>query len=398
MLSKLDERNVYDLNYYVVESYNEIVVLENSELERKECIDLISAYGATNFGHNNKEINTNLSNLKSDICASFYPKEANDFSEWIVNKLELENFEVLFQVGGSFAVSTAISIAQHNRQGKVVHLQGSFHGLGLDSLSITEAQKNMSLQKNQFLEDIQDHFISLRVDSDDYMYIDWKEVSSFIFEPIQGANGYVPIDYEWIKKVIKHVKSFGVTVIADEIQCGYFRHGEFCVSKKYGYNPDIYLFSKSLTNGLYPYSLVVYNQNLKERLPNKIYLSHTFQTSAVGCYIMMGVANYIDNHPIEEYCNRIYEVMLPYKKKLEKFDFISNINILKTTLSFTVEIFSTKEIVKFCFQKNVLLFSGGVNGDRIRIAPPLTTSPSILQEALNVVLNCIEELSKGQIK
>jgi len=390
----LDERNIYDSNYVVYEAKNEIVMLSNSAGEKKKCIDLISAYGACNFGHNNEKINHFLKDFKSDICAAFYPKEAFEFSEWILKKLNITNYEVLFQVGGSFAVSTALSIAQHERNGKVVHLDGAFHGLGLDSLTATVAQKNMAIQNSYLGQSLENQFINLKPHSDEYLDIKWDEVSSFIFEPIQGANGYLPLDTAWIIKVIDYARSFGVVIIADEIQCGYFRHGVLSISASNNFNPDIFLFSKSLTNGIYPYSAVIYRKELKEKLVNDIYLSHTFQTSSLGCYAMMSVADYIDSNPIAEYCSKIKTILNAFKSKLEEFSFIKDVHVLESTLSFGVTQYKAKDIVFDSFTENVLIFTGGVNGDRIRIAPPLTIPEESLVKALDTILNIINKLKK----
>lgn len=392
-LSQLDERNIYNSGLFIQEAKNEKVVLIDNKGSTEEYVDLISCYAACNFGHNNEEINYFLKDLKSDICAAFIPKESAEFCEWMLDKLAVTDFEILFQVGGSFAVSTSISLAQKYKPGKVVYLNGAFHGLGLDSLSITVAQKDYALQKTNLLKSLESNFLCINANTDDFLAIDWNEVSSFIFEPIQGANGYIPIDPNWLKKVISHAKRHDVITIADEIQCGYYRHGHLSVSKHNQYDPDIYLFSKSLTNGIYPYSIVVYSNKLKKNLRDKIYLAHTFQTSALGCYAMKSVANYIDNNPIEQYCNELKLIFNLYKTKLKGISFISNIHVLESTLSFTVNNYKATEIVQKCFEQNILLFSGGIANNRIRIAPPLTIPGDILKHSLDKLLIVLNSLT-----
>jgi 4-aminobutyrate aminotransferase-like enzyme len=44
-------------------------------------------------------------------------------------------------------------------------------------------------------------------------------------------------------------------------------------------------------------------------------------------------------------------------------------------------------LVKACFAQRVLILGGGVDGERIRIAPPLTIATEALQRALEILLS-----------
>jgi len=44
-------------------------------------------------------------------------------------------------------------------------------------------------------------------------------------------------------------------------------------------------------------------------------------------------------------------------------------------------------LVKACFAQRVLILGGGVDGERIRIAPPLTIATETLQRALEILLS-----------
>ncbi|MCP4297908.1 MAG: aminotransferase class III-fold pyridoxal phosphate-dependent enzyme, partial [Proteobacteria bacterium] len=150
--------------------------------------------------------------------------------------------------------------------------------------------------------------------------------------------------------MVAEAKKNNVTVIADEIQCGYYRHGHLSVSIQNGYDPDLLLFSKSLTNGLFPFSLILYRNQLKRAFTENFYLAHTFQTSALGCYAALSVAKYIDESPIQEMCDEINRILEELSAQLSKYSCIKNIFVTGPSISFEVVGFPGKALVNECLE------------------------------------------------
>jgi 4-aminobutyrate aminotransferase-like enzyme len=390
-LSCFDEKAVYGADYTLVGARNEKLLLEDRDGRTREFTDLMSAYGACNFGHCNSAIMP-FRDYQADIAACFYPKEAKLYSEWLLAKLSAPDYEVLFQVGGSFAVSTALSIARRFRAGKIVHVAGSFHGLGLDSLGVTSTHKHLALQHTDLIGSIQQQCVELEPnDRLSSLGISWEDVSCFIYEPVQGANGYVPLPEGWLSDTITEAKRAGVVVIADEIQSGYFRHGHLSVASSLGLHTDIYLFSKSMTNGLFPFSAVVYGKKIKDAIPGDLYLAHTFQTSAMGCYAAMSVADYIDAHDVPGLCGSVERIMQQFAEELRQQPNVTGIYVTGPTLSFEVLDRKGREVVRECLRSGVITFTGGPEGQRIRVAPPLTIPEESLKEALRVIHDAVSK-------
>jgi acetylornithine/succinyldiaminopimelate/putrescine aminotransferase len=335
-----------------------------------------------NFGHCNEEIRL-PTYPQVDLVAGIYPPEAGKFARWLTDALAVSDFKVLFQVGGSFAVSAALSLALRNRPGKILAIEGGFHGLGLDSLSATTAQRSMALQETPIRQSLAPFVDALTPGELD---IDWSRISCLIFEPIQGARGYVPLDADWLRELCALAQAAGVTVIADEIQCGYYRFGDFSVARSLALNPDILLFSKSMTNGLYPLSAVVYRQTLEAAIGEGVVLAHTFQTSALGCYAACAVADYIDSRDIEADCRRVAEPLAEAAARIAELDLAREIYQIGPSLSFR-PVMNAGDLVKGCFADRVVILGGGMGGERIRIAPPLTIGTEALRQALEIMLS-----------
>lgn len=387
--SHLNEGMMFQSRLNLVSAKNEFIHLAGSDGKAHKYIDMMSAYGSVNFGHLNPKINP-YQKLKADIAACFVPKESELWANWICTKLDVQStHRVLSQVGGSFAVSTALSMCLNSRPGKILAVKGSFHGLGLDSLAVTDIHKEFAIQNNRWLKLIENNVTFVEPGT---FISDWSGVSAFIYEPVQGANGYVPLEPIWLLEMQRRAQNAGAYTIADEIQSGFFRHGHLSVAKNYGLTPDIFLFGKSLTNGLFPMSAVVYNGHLEGIWTQPIILSHTHQTNCLGQYAAWSVARYLDTTDIKEKVRRVHDRFSEFTDELRGNENIKKIHLSGPTLSFEVTNGRAKQIVLKIFEKGVMFFTGGRNGERFRMAPPITISSKSLEIALNEFYREIKKL------
>ena len=183
-LSRLDEAGLLGEPYTLVHADNATLVLHDAVGTEHTCTDLISAYAAVNFGHRNPAIDEALKS-GSDIAALFTPAQAGWVADWLRSAAGDAGSRVLYQVGGSFAVATALALARRRRPGKICALEGAFHGLGVDSLSITSVHRNLALQDTGFSDylDTEVHRISPGQVPDS-----WADISCVIYEPVQALT------------------------------------------------------------------------------------------------------------------------------------------------------------------------------------------------------------------
>lgn len=386
-LSTLDESGVYGKQYRAFRAENANVFARDLKQNQYRFVDMMSAYGAVNFGHCNPNI-TPFEQYNVDLVAGMHSEAAEDVAAWLVSRIGDKERKTIFQVGGSFAVSSAIGLAQHYRPGKVLHVQGSFHGLGIDALSISDCGQDASFHFTQLNRQVQAQMQTISCGEE---ISDWSDISCFIFEPIQGANGYVPLDLQWLKAITSSAAENGVVVISDEIQAGFFRHGFFSPSAELGIYTDITLFSKSLTNGLYPLSAVVYSKHLEAGYARSIALAHTFQTSALGIAAAKSTMTYIDQHKPEKYIPVISNQLARTAKMLSENGLAKNIHHLSASLSFELPDSLSKCVVQTSLAKGVIIFPGGEKAQRIRIAPPLTINEADLKLALSLIYEAVSE-------
>jgi acetylornithine/N-succinyldiaminopimelate aminotransferase len=76
-----------------------------------------------------------------------------------------------------------------------------------------------------------------------------SEVSSVIIEPIQGVGGINVAATSFLKLLRGLCDQYGALLIADEVQCGYGRTGNFFAMDGAGIQADIYTMAKGMGNG-----------------------------------------------------------------------------------------------------------------------------------------------------
>ncbi|MFT4034276.1 MAG: aminotransferase class III-fold pyridoxal phosphate-dependent enzyme [Patulibacter sp.] len=382
-LSELDESRVLGQRYTLVRASGADVTLADETGVIRTYTDLMSAYGAVNFGHCNPDIRP-FDDLTADLAGGCSTDAAEEVAAWLCERLGRPTSKVLFQVGGSFAVATALALAQRARPGRVVALRGAFHGLGVDALAATDVQRSYALQATPLAVAIDDAFTF--VTPGEELTVDWRTCSAFIFEPIQGANGYVPIDAAWLREAVTAARAAGVTVIADEVQAGFHRHGPLSPSTSAGLDADVMLFSKSLTNGLFPWSAVVYDERFESGLRDRTMLAHTFQTSALGAAAALAVTRYLDATDVVGLGIRLERRLHDAARALRRLPGLERVYVTGPTLSFGAAPAVSAAIVQACVSEGVIPFTGGRAGERVRVAPPLTIPETQLDAALDLLV------------
>lgn len=77
-----------------------------------------------------------------------------------------------------------------------------------------------------------------------------SSIAAVIFEPVQGVAGAYDLSTEFIETLRSATSEHGAVLIADEVQSGMGRCGQFFAVKAYGVTPDIITSAKALGGGI----------------------------------------------------------------------------------------------------------------------------------------------------
>lgn len=220
-------------------------------------------------------------------------------------------------------------------------------------------------------------------------------IAAVIAEPVQGEGGFIVPPKDYFKALVEVCRKHDILFIADEIQSGFARTGKIFAIENFNVEPDIMTLSKSIAAGL-PLSAVVGKAEIMDA-PGKGEVGGTYGGSPIACVAALKV---IEKIASEDLCERAIKLgrLMGYRfsQMKEKYEVIGDVRGLGAMVG--VEFVTDKaskepnkslvaKIIKYCYQKGVILLSAGIYGNVIRMLPPLVMS----DEQMSFVLDTIEE-------
>jgi acetylornithine/succinyldiaminopimelate/putrescine aminotransferase len=121
-------------------------------------------------------------------------------------------------------------------------------------------------------------------------------VAAVIFEPIQGLAGAYDLSREFVDALREVTSACGSLLIADEVQCGMGRSGQFFASQVYGIAPDLLTAAKSIAGGI-PCGAVIASDELSATV-SKGQLGSTFGGGPVAAAAVVAVIETINDEQL----------------------------------------------------------------------------------------------------
>jgi len=356
-------------------------------------IDLTSGIFAMNAGHSNPVINQAIKNqLDADMVFSFLysTKIRKTLAERLL-EISPSHFEkVVLLNTGSEATDTAYKLikywAKANDRKYIVSFRGSYHGrvLSTDLMSGGQGNSNWS-----------------NVTDDDILFLDFpydketqfdpsalgdpSKIAAFVLETYQGWSAQCYPD-KYMRDLYDFAKQNGCLVCFDEIQAGFYRMGEIYGYLTYGdyIKPDIVCLAKALGAPL-PISAVL---STRELIDGAKKLGGTNAGNPLCCAAALANIEFLTNKAFQNELKRKIKVFENRLKNLEKYDIINYINVRGMIGAI---IFNNKEIANSVVVNSVRKGVMPVNtwSTSIKIGPPLTISIDAINEAFDVIEECI---------
>ncbi|WP_053148744.1 aminotransferase [Pseudomonas sp. P97.38] len=127
-----------------------------------------------------------------------------------------------------------------------------------------------------------------------------RQLAGFICEPVYGNAGGIALPPGYLKRVYELVRERGGVCIADEVQVGYGRMGEFFWGfEEQGVVPDIITMAKGMGNGQ-PLGAVITRREIAEALEAEGYFFSSAGGSPVSCRIGMAVLDVMEEEDLWE--------------------------------------------------------------------------------------------------
>lgn len=268
----------------------------------------------------------------------------------LINKTISKDFKVLFTPSGSTAIGIALKIARKvTGRHKVISMWESFHGAGLDAISVGGEyvfSKDMgplmpgSIKaipyngyRNLINSTSEQRVANFCLDYIEYIIQNEGDIGAILLEPIRATDTHVP-PKTYFQRLRKICDQKGILLIFDEIPTGLGRSGEFYVHQIFGIEPDILVLGKGLGGGVIPQAAVLTKS--KYDYAQDISLGHyTHEKPAAGCAAICAAIQYIDEYKLIENCRTQSAFALKCSTTLyKKYECIGEFRIVGLLLSF----------------------------------------------------------------
>ncbi|MCH8971906.1 MAG: aspartate aminotransferase family protein [Acidobacteria bacterium] len=337
-----------------------------------------------------------------------------ELAERIAELSGIPDAKVFFTNSGSEANDAALMLAtQYRQSNQVLAIRGSYHGRSHSAVAIT-GQKSWSATslspfnviyvhggyklRSPFGHLPDDEFTAACVaDLRDLLAIATAgEVAAMIVEPIQGVGGFATPPDGFFGAMKEVLDEHGILFISDEVQTGWGRTGEhFWGYQAHDLTPDILTFAKGLGNGLAMAGVVARPDVMDCLKANSI---STFGGNPLATAGALANLEYLLENDLQ---TNAYKVGSQLKNGLHNIaeDVPEIIEVRGKGLMLGVEFGDpvsgspnaelTAEVMEQARAEGLLVGKGGLYGNTLRIAPPLSITEEEANEGLDKLRNAI---------
>lgn len=337
-----------------------------------------------------------------------------ELAERISELSGMKDAKVFFTTSGTEANDTALLLASCFRSSNnALAVRGSYHGRSLLSMSVTG---NPGYSPSSFYPLNVGYVLGgsrLRgplAGLSDREYIDrgiadlrdlitngvGGNIAALIAEPIQGVGGFnLPPDgyFGAIKEVLDE---YGILYISDEVQTGWGRTGEhFWGYQWHGMVPDLLTFAKGVGNGL-ALAGVVARPEIMDFLPGSSI--STFGGTPLATAAGLANLDYLIRQDLQGNAQRVGGFMMPaLKRGLGSSPIVAEVR--GKGLMIGVEIVDpvdkspsaagAGQVLEECKSLGLLVGKGGVDGNVLRIAPPLSLTMDEAGSGISILVEAV---------
>lgn len=347
-----------------------------------QYLDLYGGHAVISIGHAHPNYVTNISKQVAEL--GFYSNSIqNPLQVELANRLEVlsggKDYQLFMCNSGAEANENALKLASfQNGKHKVLAFRNSFHGRTSAAVVATDNPKVVAPINAQQEVD----FVELGDLDSVEVILKKNQTCAVIIECIQGVGGLDQATSEFYRGLEKLCITHDTVLIADEVQSGFGRSGDFFAYQKHNITPDIISIAKGMGNG-FPVGGILIHPRIK---PWHGMLGTTFGGNHLACVAALSVLDVIEKENLIDNTRDMSEYFI------KKASTITKIKTLKGRgLMLGIEFdFPISELRKRLIYKHHIFTGSAKNPNLIRILPPLTIQKEHIDaffEALKIELS-----------
>jgi 4-aminobutyrate aminotransferase/(S)-3-amino-2-methylpropionate transaminase len=217
-------------------------------------------------------------------------------------------------------------------------------------------------------------------------------VACVLIEPIQGEGGFVVPAPGFLPALAAWSKEAGAVFVADEIQSGFCRTGDWFAVNHEGVVPDLVCTAKGIAGGL-PLAGVTGRAEIMDA-PHVGGLGGTYGGNPVACAAAMGAIETMESHDLCAAARRLGAMMTGALTQMAgRHDVIGDVRGRGAMVAVELVRPGTREpdaarttaVAKACHAEGVVVLTCGTYGNVLRLLPPLVMPEALLAEGLGVL-------------
>jgi 4-aminobutyrate aminotransferase-like enzyme len=226
-------------------------------------------------------------------------------------------------------------------------------------------------------------------------------LAGFIAETFPSVGGQIIPPKGYLAAVYEKIRAAGGVCIADEVQTGLGRLGEYYFGFEHqGAEPDIVVMGKPIGNG-HPLGVLVTTKEIAESFDNGIEFFSTFGGSNLSCRIGKEVLDIVDDEGLQANARDMGALLMDGLKALEQtYDCVGDVRGMGLFLGLELINPDGSEATEICsFVKNrmrdhrILIGSEGPKDNILKIRPPLTIEAEDVGMILQILDTILAEVS-----
>ncbi|HEY1062976.1 MAG TPA: aminotransferase class III-fold pyridoxal phosphate-dependent enzyme [Daejeonella sp.] len=353
--------DVYPLNNI------EIVKAQNSSVwdaDGNKYLDLYGGHAVISIGHTHPHYVRRLTEQLNKV--GFYSNsviisQQIELAEKLGNLSAKSDFQLFLCNSGAEANENALKLASfYNKRKKIIAFKGAFHGRTSLAVSATDNPKIIAPVNET--ENVT--FLPLNDEQalDEAFKSFGNEISSVIIEGIQGVGGIREASKSFLQKIRSLCDQYDSVYIADSVQCGYGRTGQFYSHDYAGVEADIYSMAKGMGNG-FPIGGISISPKFK---PWYGELGTTFGGNHLACVAALAVLEVMEQDDLMKNAEEIGDYLINELKQIPQITEIRGRGLM-IGIELSEEYANVKRDLLFKHR----IFTGEAKPNVIRLLPAL---------------------------
>lgn len=339
-------------------------------------LDMYGGHAVISIGHTNPHYVKMLTDQLNRI--GFYSNsviidQQRELAEKLGELSGKEDYQLFLCNSGAEANENALKLASFfNGKKKVIAMKGAFHGRTSLAVAATDNPK-IQAPVNQTDNVI---FIPLNDEKalEEAFLANPDEISAVILEGIQGVGGIYEATPSFLRKIRSLCDQYNAVYVADSVQCGCGRTGQYYSHDWAGVSADIYSMAKGIGNG-FPMGAISIAPKIQ---PVYGMLGTTFGGNPLACTAAIAVADVIKEEKLIDNAKKMGDYLIAELRQLPGVK-----EVRGRGLMIGVELFEEAAPLrkKLIYDEHVFVGSAG-NKNVFRLLPALSITPAHCDQLL----------------